>query len=90
MSTTNLDLAISALVSGYTGLRAELVALITDCDVARIPTLSFGAHSKACVGVILPTGTQRQGPFEDYQAQETPRQNIVVGQLLHWCAISGA
>ena len=37
MSTTNtLDVSITALVAGYTGLRAELVALVIDCDEARV------------------------------------------------------
>lgn len=40
MSTTNtLDVSITALVAGYTGLRAELVALVIDCDEARVPTV---------------------------------------------------
>jgi len=59
-------------------------------QAALTAVLSFGTRSKACVGVILPTGKQRLGPFEDYQAQDTDRQDVVVGQLLHWCAIEGA
>ena len=38
-NSTTIDNSISTLVSGYTGLRAELVALVTDCDTARIPTV---------------------------------------------------